>query len=123
MENGGKGNSKSILAIILIVIGVLWLFRQLVIYFEIPHFYFENLFYPVKYIFHQWGCYIFSWPAILIIIGLVLLAGNRKSGTVLIIIGGVFLLSRIFHIQGLTASFIFPLILIGIGVALVAKIL
>lgn len=121
MENRKKDGSRNVLAIILIVIGMLWLLRQIGIHIRIPHEFIENLFYPIKYIFHNWGHFIFSWPMILIIIGTVLAAGKRKSGVVLIIIGGVFLLPRIFSIHWLTTSMILPLILIGIGVALVAR--
>jgi hypothetical protein len=60
---------------------------------------------------------------ILLIIGLILLAGKRSSGIVLIIVGGIFLIPKIFYLPGLTISFLLPVLLIGFGVALVARVL
>jgi hypothetical protein len=124
MSNESNKNSKSVLAILLIVFGGLWLLRQLGIYFDFPHFHFNELIFPIRNAFHNVWHFVFSWPIILIIIGLALLAGKRSTGgLVLIIIGGLFLLPKIFIIPGFTAALIFPIVLIGIGVALIARIL
>ena len=114
-------NSKTVLAFVLIAIGVLWILPKLGFYIDLPHFHWESIFYPVRKIFHGWGHFIFSWQMILIIIGLILLAGKRSSGIVLIIIGGIFILPKVFLLQGLALSFLLPVILIGIGVAIVAR--
>jgi hypothetical protein len=58
---------------------------------------------------------------ILIIVGLILLAGKRSGGVVLIIVGGFFILPKIFVLPGLTISFLIPVILVALGVAMVAK--
>ncbi len=121
MHRGSKDNSRSVLAIILIVVGVFWLLGQLGVHFTFPRVFLENLFHPFKMIFTNWGHIIFSWPTILIIIGLILMAGNRKSGLVLLIIGGVFLLPRLFFIPGLTISILLPVVLIAIGIAMVVR--
>jgi hypothetical protein len=116
-------NSRVVLAFVLIGIGILWILRKLGIYFDFPDIYWSNIFFPLRQFFHGFGHVIFSWPMILIIIGLVLMAGKRKSGIVLIIVGGVFLLPRIFLFHGLTASLLLPVLLIGIGVAMVARLI
>jgi hypothetical protein len=118
-----RNNSRVVLAVVLIIIGTLWLLRKIGFYFEFPNFYFEHIFSPIRQAFHGLWHFIFSWPMILIIIGLVLMAGKRSSGIVLIIVGGVFLLPRIFFFPGLTVSFLLPVLLIAFGVALVARIL
>jgi hypothetical protein len=124
MNTESNKNSNSILAIILIVLGGLWLLRQLGIYFDFPQLHFSHLIFPFRNFFYGYGHFIFSWPVILIIIGLILLAGKRTtSGTVLVVIGGLFLLPKIFIVPGLTIALIFPIILIGIGIALIVRIL
>lgn len=118
-----KDNSRVVLAFVLIGIGVLWILRKLGFYIDLPTIHWGTVFFPFRQFFHQFGHIIFSWPMILIIIGLVLMAGKRKSGIVFIIVGGLFLLPRIFLFHGLTVSLLLPLLLIGIGVALVARLI
>jgi len=122
-EQGRNNNSRVVLAFVLIIIGSLWLLRKIGFYIDFPNFYFENIFYPIRQFFHGIGHIIFSWPMILIFIGLVLMAGKRSAGIVLLVVGGVFLLPRIFFFPGLTISFLLPVLLIGFGVAMVARIL
>lgn len=122
MENKPENsNSRVVLAFVLIGIGSLWLLRKLGIHFELPRFYFENFFFPFKNFFHDLTHFIFSWQMILIIVGLVLLAGKRQAGVVLIVIGGIFLLPKIFIIPGLTFSMFFPVLLVGLGIALIVR--
>lgn len=118
-----RNNSRIVLAVALIFIGTLWLLRKIGFYIEFPNINFEHIFYPVRQVFNALKHFIFSWPMILIIIGILLMAGKRSSGIVLIIVGGVFLIPKIFFIPGLTISFLFPVLLIGFGVAMVARIL
>jgi len=118
-----KDNSRVVLAFVLIGIGVLWILRKLGIYFEFPDIHWGNIYFPLHQFFHGFAHVIFSWPMILIIIGLVLMAGKRKSGVIFIIIGGVFLMPRIFLFHGITVSLLLPLLLIGIGIALVARLI
>lgn len=122
MENRPqKDNSKIILAFVLIGIGSLWLLRKIGFYIEFPSIHFHNILLPIRQFFNGWGHFLISWQMILIIVGLILIAGKRSSGIVLIIIGGVFILPKIFLFPGLTFSFLFPVMLVGIGVALIAK--
>jgi hypothetical protein len=116
-----ENNSKLILAFVLIGVGVIWILRKIGLYFDIPYFYFENIFFPFRDLFHNFFGFIFSWPMILIIVGLVLLAGKRTAGLVLIVVGGIFLLPKIFGIHGITFSLFFPVLLVGLGVAMIAR--
>ncbi len=116
-----KNNSRIILAFVLIGIGIFWTLRQLGVYYEFPQFILENIFYPMRQIFHRVSHFVFTWPVILIIIGGVLLAGKRSIGLVFIIVGGIFILPKLFFLPGITLSLILPVLLIGIGVAMVAR--
>jgi hypothetical protein len=116
-----NNNSKVVLAWILIGIGIIWILRKIGYYFEIPHFYFQNIFFPFKNIFHDLTRFLFSWQMVLIIVGLVLMAGKRSAGVVLIVIGGLFLLPKLFVVPGLTFTMFFPLLLVGLGIALIMR--
>lgn len=122
MENKPKNNnSKVVLAWVLIGIGVLWILRKIGIYFELPHFYLQDIFFPFKNMFQGLFHFIFSWQMVLIIVGLILMAGKRSAGIVLIIIGGLFILPKFFFLSGLTFSMVFPLILVGLGIAMIVR--
>lgn len=121
MENKKENdNSRLVFAIVLIAIGLLWILRKLGLYFNF-HISISELLFPIKSLIHSLPPFIFSWPMILIIVGLILLAGKRSGGVVLIIVGGFFILPKIFVLPGLTISFLIPVILIALGVAMVAK--
>jgi hypothetical protein len=122
MENKpGNRNSRVVLALVLIGIGSLWLLRKLGVYFEIPRIYLQNIFFPFKELFHDLTHFIFSWQMVLILVGLILMAGKRSVGVVLIVVGGIFLLPKIFIMPGLTFSMFFPVLLVGLGIALIAR--
>ena len=122
-ERQKRDNSRLVLAIALIVIGVFWIFKKLGFYIEFQPFFYENIFFPFSQFFHRWNNIIFSWPMILIIVGIILLAGKRSGGIILLIIGSIFLLPKLFFIHGITITLFFPLLLIGIGVAMVARMI
>lgn len=120
MKSNSENNSNGVLALILIIVGGLWLLKQI----GFPGLHLSDMIMPMRHVMHGFGRFIFSWQIILIIIGLILLAGKRSnSGIVLIAIGGLFLLPRIFIIPGLTATIVLPLLLIGIGIALIARLI
>ena len=122
MENKPESNnSKVVLAWILIGIGVLWILRKIGLYIELPHFYLQNFFFPFKQAFQGLFHFIFSWQIVLIVVGLILMAGKRSAGIVLIVIGGIFMLPKIFFLPGLTFSMFFPVLLVGIGVAIIVR--
>ncbi len=116
-------NSRIVLALVLIGVGIFWSLRQLGVYFEFPHYVWDNVFYPMKNIFHRITHFVFSWPMIMIIIGVVLLAGKRSVGLVFLIVGAIFILPKLFFFPGLTIAFALPILLIGIGIAMVARII
>ena len=116
-------NTRIILALVLIVIGMFWALRQMGIYFEFPRHIVEQIFYPLRQMTYRIGHFIFSWPMILIVIGAILMAGKRSVGLVLVIIGGIFIIPKMFFFPGLTISLAIPVLLIGIGVAVVARII
>lgn len=122
MENKpAKNNAREVIAWVLIGFGVFWILRKLGFYFEFPHYIIHDILYPIKNAFRGLFDFIFSWQIVLIIVGLVLMAGKRSGGIVLIIIGGIFLLPKIFFLPGLTLSFLFPVLLVGIGIAMIVK--
>lgn len=113
-------NTRMVFAIALIVFGLIWILQKLGLYFNF-HISISELLFPIKSFIHILPPFIFSWPMILIVVGLILLAGKRSGGIVLIVIGGFFILPKMFVLPGLTITFLFPVFLIAIGIAMVAK--
>lgn len=120
-ETVRSDNSRIILAFVLIAIGGLWLLRKIGFYIDFPAIHLHEIFFPVRNFFAGWGNFLFSWQMVFIVIGLLLLAGKRSIGIVLIIIGGVFLIPKILFFPPLTISFLLPALLIGVGIAIVAR--
>ena len=116
-----KENSRLILAYLLIAFGSLWLLRKIGFFIELPSFYWQKIYFPIQHFLQDWGRFLFSWQMVFIIVGLILVAGKRSTGIVLIAIGTVFILPKVFLLPGLTLSFLFPVLLVAIGVAIVAK--
>ncbi len=116
-----KDNSKEVLALVLIGIGLVWILKQTGFFFRFPFLNFHEIFSPIRSAFHGIGHLVFSWPVILIIIGAVLMSGKRSGGLVLLIIGGIFLLPKLFIFSGATIVFLFPVILIALGIGLIAR--
>lgn len=122
MENKPrKDNSRTILALLLIAVGVIWMLRKIGFYVNLPEIPWNYMFSPIRPVFHNLGDFIFSWQVILIIVGLILMAGRRSTGIVLVVIGGIFLIPKIFFMPHITISFLLPVVLIGLGVVLVAR--
>ncbi len=115
-----KENSGQTLAIILIVIGAVWILGKIGVFLSL-HNVLSDIVFSFRNVFHTIPSIIFSWPIILIIVGLILMAGNRKSGIALIIIGGILLLPKILLFPGLTISLLVPAILVGVGVSMILK--
>lgn len=121
-EKTQTDNSRKVLAIFLIAFGFLWLLKQAGAFHYFPFYQIEQVFHSFHRAFQGFFHLIFSWPMILIIVGLILMAGRRRGGVVLVIIGGVFLLPRLFF-PGLGMAIFLPLVLIGVGVAIVARLI
>ncbi|MEI7499911.1 MAG: DUF5668 domain-containing protein [Bacteroidota bacterium] len=104
-HDNGPQMKKYILGVIVIVAGILLLLSN------------------TGYLPYGLNHVIFSWPMLLIGIGIISLfsSESRTPGTILILIGGIFLLPRIPGIEVNVWHFLWPVILIGIGVLILTK--
>lgn len=94
-------NRRVLFGLFLIVIGVFWILVKLNI---IPN---------------VWTDVLISWQMLLIGIGVFsLIAGNRTAGTILIIIGGFFLIDELVVIPYQLRQIGWPVLIIGVGVTL-----
>lgn len=118
-----EDNSRKVLAIVLIIFGLMLVLKQSGVTLMNPFFHVNTIFTPFRAAFHGVGHVLFSWPFILILVGLILMAGKRSAGLILLIIGGIFIIPKLIFISGAALLFFFPLILIGLGIALVARML
>ncbi len=116
-----RDNSGKILAFALIGFGMLLILRKIGFYFNFPEIHFNNLFFPFRPVFHNFGSFLFSWPVVFIIIGLILMAGRRSSGIIFVVTGGIFLIPKILFIPHFAISLLLPLVLIGLGIGLVVR--
>ncbi len=101
MERYSSSNKRIYFGLFLIAIGGFWILERLDLIPDI------------------WNDILISWQMLLIAIGIFsLIGGNRTSGTVLIVIGGFFLLPEVFTIPVELRRIGWPLLIIGIGVVL-----
>jgi predicted membrane protein len=104
-HDNGQQRKKYALGVIIIIAGIVLLIEKTgFLPFEIQHI-------------------IFSWPMLLIAIGIVSFfsSESRTPGTIMILIGGVFLISRIFEMSFNVMHLGWPLVLIVIGVVILLK--
>ncbi len=116
-----KDDSRMILAVILIAAGVVWLIRQVGHFPFFAHFPLQQLIIPFRQMFSAIDNTLFSWQMIIIFTGIILLAGRRSAGAILIVLGGIFLLPEILHFSFWSLSFLIPALLIGAGIVLILK--
>ncbi len=116
-----KDDSRTILAVVLIAAGVVWLFSRASHFPFFAHIHLHQFFIPFQHMFAAIGNTLFSWQVVLIITGIVLLAGRRSAGIVLVVLGGIFLLPEILHFSFWSLSFLIPALLIGAGIILIIK--
>ncbi len=105
IENRTKANSRIFLGFILVILGALFLLDNLnFMYFNIPHV-------------------IFSFPTILIVIGVLILVNSEKKGAgiILIVIGAFWLLPRIFPWISFNGGVIFSILIIALGIYILTK--
>ena len=122
MKEGNKStDSRFIFAIVLIVVGVLWALKRLGINFEIWRFFADHIFHPLRYFFRHLSHILFSWPMVFLMVGVVLLAGKRSFGWVLLVIGCIFLTPRILGLPDLSFSLLLPVGLIVFGAVMVMR--
>ncbi|MBN1652121.1 MAG: hypothetical protein JW857_12380 [Bacteroidales bacterium] len=107
MENRHKMNSNGrvVTGIVILVVGLLFLFRNM------------NILPPGL------GYYIFSWKTLLIAIGALnlLFSNNRTAGFILITVGVVFWIPDIFVLPFHTSRLIWPLAIIAVGLFMLFK--
>jgi predicted membrane protein len=99
-------DKRSLLGFVLVLVGTALLLRYLdLIPWNLPH-------------------YVFSWKSLLILLGIVLITSekNKTTGTILLVIGSVFLLADIFDQEFWeVVRFVVPLVLIIAGVAILIR--
>lgn len=101
MDNRVSENKRVYLGVFLIAIGGLWILERL------------------DFIPDIWEDIFISWQMLLIGIGVFsIIGGNKTTGTILIVIGGFFLIDDIFLIPRELRQIGWPLVIIGIGVVL-----
>lgn len=113
-----KKNDGSTLffAIVMIVLGSIWALNELGFHLQL-----EQLFAPFKWVYSKVGRIIFSWPMLMMVAGLILVSGKRSGGWVLVALGVVFLIPKVFVIPGFPASLFFPMALLFTGVYLIIR--
>lgn len=101
MEKNSVSNKRILFGLFLIALGGFWILVKLDI---IPD---------------TWDDILISWKMLLIGIGIFSwIGGNRTAGTILVLIGGFFLIPEIIRIPHELRRIGWPLLIIGIGVAL-----
>lgn len=101
MDKSHISNRRAILGIFLIAVGSLWILERLDL---IPS---------------AWNDVLISWQMLLIGIGIFsIIGGNKTTGTVLIVIGGFFLLSEVAHIPYELRRIGWPIIIVTVGVVM-----
>lgn len=104
MVNKYNGHGRTLIGIILVVLGGLLFLRNLD--------------------FFVWNFNIFSWPVILLVIGIIILSNNKNSGggLILVVLGIIGLISRYtnFSFRYILHEY-WPILLIGFGIYLVLK--
>jgi predicted membrane protein len=104
MEHWERTNKRIYFGLFLIILGSIWTLERLNL---IPDFVDEVL---------------ISWQMLLIGIGIFsLIGGNRTTGLILILIGGVFLIPEMFEIPYELRKIVWPMLIIGAGVILLFR--
>jgi predicted membrane protein len=100
-----KFQGRSILGIILVLIGIGLIARSLDVF---PAEFADDL---------------FSWPMILVVLGIIFLSSksNNTTGWILLIIGAIFLLPRITDLPYSFREVFWPVVFIGIGLLILFK--
>ena len=113
----------SFLGTVLLILGILWILNEVgwlhgwPVWHSVQHsvINFGNIF--------HFGAISVTWPLILLIVGLILIAGRRFIGTVLIVLAILFFLPGGFIIPGILTVFFLPVILIILGIIVIARLL
>jgi predicted membrane protein len=100
-----NSDRRSVLGVLLLLVGAFLILNNLnIIPFYIPH-------------------YIFTWPVILIVLGVVFILTKGRNGTgfILISIGSVFLAMEAFHFSWRDVGGFWPIILVLVGIGLLIR--
>ena len=105
MPENNRTDKRIVLGLILIFLGGIFLLNTM----DVLHFRFAHV--------------VFSWPFIMLVIGLIVLINTEKKflGGILSGIGALFLIPRIFPDVDYNAGIIFPIILIVLGAYIILK--
>ncbi|MBS3770168.1 MAG: DUF5668 domain-containing protein [Bacteroidales bacterium] len=100
-----KLQGRSVLGIVLVLIGIAMIARSL------------NIFSV------EFADDLFSWPMILVVLGIIFLSSksNNTTGWILLIIGAIFLLPRITGLPYTFREVFWPVVFIGIGLLILFK--
>lgn len=101
MESHNSSTKRVYFGLFLIALGTLWILERLNVLPDV------------------WDDVLISWQMLLIGIGIFsLIGGNRTSGTILIVIGGFFLVPEVMDIPYELRRIGWPILIIGVGVVL-----
>ncbi len=119
-ERSHKGRASG-LGTILLIIGIIWLLKETGWQFHLHGGEFGNIIAGFAS-FLGAIAWIVSIPVILLIVGILLITGRKVLGTILVILGILFLLNNLI-IPGFVMILFSPIVLIIIGVLLLIKLL
>ena len=104
MDHGSHRNKRVYFGVFLIIIGLIWIMERL----DLIPYYIDNI--------------LISWQMLLIGIGVfALIGGNRTTGLILILVGGVFLIPELVEIPYELRRIVWPLLIVGVGVILLFR--
>lgn len=111
----------SFLGTILVIIGIIWLLKEAGWHWGIMGWNVVGNIFTGMLTFFGTIAWIIGIPIILLIAGIILIAGRRTLGSILVIIGILLLLNH-FIIPGLVLLLFTPLILIILGILIITRL-
>lgn len=117
-----RRSSGSFLAWVLIIFGAVLILKEIGWEFNIPGFgaIFHGFWEFVGDVFRFIGN--IGWPIILVIAGIVLIAGRRLFGALLLLLVLFFILPKFIVIPGILMILFFPVILLIAGIVILTKL-
>ena len=117
-----RRSGGSFLGTLLIILGLIFILKEIGWHIGLPAWdAMRHSFGNFLNVFHLQAWNI-TWPVILLVVGILVVAGRRVIGTLLIVLALIFVLPHIV-IPGLVALLFFPVLLVILGVILISKIL
>ena len=122
-REGKKNNGISLLGILLVVVGTLWFLKEL--HWLSDFFVWNNpidqVVRVIQGIFNTAVASV-GLPAVLLVAGIILLAGRRLIGTLLILMALLFFLPHLI-LPGIILVILFPVLLIIVGIIIILWLL